>query len=634
MRVVCTAGHVDHGKSTLVTALTGMEPDRLVEEQRRGLTIDLGFGWADLAPSGGGDVQRETVAFVDLPGHERFVGTMLAGAGAVDLALFAVAADEGWMPQSAEHLDILGLLGVSRGLVAVTKIDTVDEETVEVAIELIREQLEDTPMAGVDIVPVSAVTGQGVTRLVDALLGVLATAPPPEDRGRPRLWVDRSFTVRGAGTVVTGTLGGGSLRVGDEMAVLPGGRTGRIRGLQALKAGVSEIPAGSRVAVNLSGVERDEVGRGDALGRADQWRNVAALDAVVYVLPGQRIARRGAWHLHAGSGERMARVYPLQGSGVTGEGFVRLELDRALALAAGDRFVLREAGRRATAGGGLILDADPRRRPRGSAARQTRAEQLSARRAALDAGDLGTLLRLHLRERSAAELAAAAAAVGLSLDEARRIASREQLPVLGPAVVDPEALTHWAEALQGAIGDYHTMHPLERAAPRDVALRAATAAGCPTALSPALLDLLITEGRIAGEHGAVPGVRLAAHRVRLDPQQEESRKALLAAVEADPFAPPALSVLTQRTGAPPALVRELEASGALVRLGPDLAVTAGTLDLAVERLRAAGRGEGPLTASRAKEVLGTTRKFALPLLEELDRRGRTRRRGDLREIIG
>ncbi|MGH3666355.1 MAG: selenocysteine-specific translation elongation factor, partial [Egibacteraceae bacterium] len=327
MHVVCTAGHVDHGKSTLVRALTGMEPDRFAEERRRGLTIDLGFAWTQLA---GG----ETVAFVDLPGHERFVTNMLAGAGAVELALFVVAADEGWMPQSQEHLDILDLLGVSRGLVALTKADTVDAEGIAVATVLVREQLADTAFAHVEIVPVSAVTGDGLGLLTERLAAVLDAAPAPTDRGRPRLWVDRSFTIRGAGTVVTGTLAGGTLRTGEEMAVLPTGRTGRVRGLQSLKAAAAEAGPGNRVALNLSGLDRGEVTRGDAIGRAGQWLAVTVLDAWVRALPGQEVGRRGAWHLHAGSGEWLARVSPLLARPVTDGGYVRLELGRPAPLVA------------------------------------------------------------------------------------------------------------------------------------------------------------------------------------------------------------------------------------------------------------------------------------------------------------
>ncbi|MGH8902562.1 MAG: selenocysteine-specific translation elongation factor, partial [Egibacteraceae bacterium] len=370
MRVVCTAGHVDHGKSTLVRALTGMEPDRFAEERRRGLTIDLGFAWTQI-----GDPPI-TVAFVDLPGHERFVGNMLAGAGPVSLALFVVAADEGWMPQSQEHLDILDLLGVRHGLVALTKADTVDEDTIAIGAELVREQLEATAFADVEITPVSAVTGEGLDHLAERLAFALAKAPEAPDLGRPRLWIDRSFSIKGAGTVVTGTLGGGRLRVGDELAVLPGRRTARVRGLQALQAGIDEAAPGSRVAVNLTGLDRAEAARGDALGRPGQWRAVRSLDAWVRALPGQQIGRKGAWHLHAGSAERNARIYPLAGERVGDDGFARVVLDRAVALVAGDRFVLREAGRHTTAGGGLVLDADPSARPRGRAARVARGDQL------------------------------------------------------------------------------------------------------------------------------------------------------------------------------------------------------------------------------------------------------------------
>ncbi len=351
MRVVCTAGHVDHGKSTLVRALTGMEPDRLAEEQRRGLTIDLGFAWADLAGT--------TVAFVDLPGHERFVATMLAGAGAVDLALFVVAADEGWMPQSAEHLAILDLLGVRRGLVALTKADAVDADTAALGAELVAAELAGTGLAGAEIVPVSAATGGGLDDLRAALGRVLAGAPPAADRGRPRLWVDRSFSVRGTGTVVTGTLTGGRLAAGEELVLLPGRRAVRVRGLQALGAPVGEAAPGTRVAVNLTGVDRGEVGRGDALVRPGQWREVVRFDAAVRALDGLPIDRTGAWRVHAGSGERSAQVHPISGQPVVGEGFVRVELDAPLALAAGDHVVLREAGRRVTAGGGVVLGPPP-----------------------------------------------------------------------------------------------------------------------------------------------------------------------------------------------------------------------------------------------------------------------------------
>jgi selenocysteine-specific elongation factor len=624
MDVVCTAGHVDHGKSTLVKALTGMEPDRFAEERRRGLTIDLGFAWADLGRP------PRTVAFVDLPGHERFIANMLAGAGAVEVALFVVAADEGWMPQSQEHLEILDLLGISRGVVAVTKTDTVDTATVARAESLVRERLGGTGLKTAEVVRVSAVTGDGLDRLVERLTTILAGAPPARDDGRPRLWIDRSFSIRGAGTVVTGTLTGGTLRVGDEAALLPAGPTSRIRGLQSLKAPVDAAGPGNRVAVNLSGVNRADVARGDALVLPGQWRATSLLDAWVQPLPARDVGRRGAWHLHAGSGRRLAQVRPLGAERLGGQpGHVRIELDRPIALTAGDRFVLREAGRRATIAGGTVLDPDPPSGMGGRASQQRHAGALDQRRAALDAGDRPRLLALHVAERGAAGADRSAAAVGLDGDAAAAAARDHRLLTLGDSWVHPSAAAVWGTAVTEALDQYHQAHPLERAAPKDVAVRGAGGAGCPPHLAAPLVDTLVRVHRIVAEG---PGVRLPGHAVQLDPEQGAARDRFLTTLAADPFAPPRLAAAAAQAGAPPELVRELEAAGAIVRLAPDLAMVPSALDQAAERLRAAYAAEGPLTAARAKEVLGTTRKFALPLLEELDRRGITRRRGDVRDV--
>jgi selenocysteine-specific elongation factor len=618
MRVVCTAGHVDHGKSTLVRALTGMEPDRFAEERRRGLTIDLGFAWERIA--------GHTVAFVDLPGHERFIANMLAGAGAVDLALFVVAADEGWMPQSQEHLDILDLLGVSRGLVAVTKADTVDDDTLDIASELIREQLAGSSLEGIPIVGVSAATGLGLDRLRQVLGEVLDAAPVAVDRERPRLWVDRSFSIRGAGTVVTGTLAEGTLRTGDELTVLPAGRAVRVRAMECLKSPVTRAPPGSRVAVNLVGVDRSEVGRGDALGRGGQWLAARRADAWVRALPGYTIGKRGAWHVHAGSGEWLARISPVAGRSIVDAGFISIELDGVAPLCAGDRFVLRDAGRRATAGGGVVLDPDAPK-PRGGDERASRVEALRRRLACLD--DRTGLLALHVAERGAADAVIAAAAVGLASPDAAIAAERHKLLVLGPALAAPEAAARWSAAVTAALQSHHRGNPVDRVAPKDLAGRAAVAAGCPPRLAGHLLDALARAGTIVAEG---PGLRHPDHAVRLDPAQAEARRSLLAVLDAAGCNPPPLRAVAERAAASPALLRELEAAGDLVRLAPDIAMSAGPVAAATDRLRTAFAAEGPLTAARAKEVLGTSRKYALPLLEELDRRGVTRRRGDVRDV--
>jgi selenocysteine-specific elongation factor len=627
MHVICTAGHVDHGKSTLVRALTGMEPDRFAEERERGLTIDLGFAWVTL--EAGPDDEGLTLAFVDLPGHERFIANMLAGAGAVELALFVVAADEGWMPQSREHLDILDLLGVRHGVVALTKADTVDEDTRELGVELVREELEGSVLADAPIVPVSAATGSGLDALRTALRHLTAAAPGAVDRQRPRLWVDRAFSVRGAGTVVTGTLAGGWLEVGEELAVLPGGARGRIRTLQALKERVETAPPGSRVAVNLSGLERTAVSRGDAVGRPDQWVAAEAFDAFVRVLPDQELDRRGAWHLHAGSSERIVRLFPTAGRPLAGAGQVRVELEHPAALSAGDRFVLREAGRRATVAGGVVLDPVPPPRPRGPAARARRTSELQLRHEALIADDRAVLLTLHLAERGADEGSRAGAAVGLAPRDVAAACDRHGLVALGTALAHPEALRRWGAAVTTALAAHHRAHPVDRAAPKDIGQRAVVGAGCDEGLAPAVLDALARTGTVVAEG---TGLRLPTHRVELDEAQQAARDRLLTALGAEPFAPPRLTAAAEAAGASPSLVRELEAAGAIVRLEPDLAMLTSATEDAVERLRGAFAAEGPLTAARAKDVLGTSRKYALPLLEHLDRTGRTRREGDTRVV--
>ncbi|MCX6465426.1 MAG: selenocysteine-specific translation elongation factor, partial [Pseudonocardiales bacterium] len=323
MHVLATAGHVDHGKSTLVRALTGMEPDRFAEERRRGMTIDLGFAWTDVGP--------HTLAFVDVPGHERFVGTMLAGVGPVPAVLLVVAADEGWMPQTAEHVDALAALGVRHGLVVLTRTDLLDPE---LAREDVRARLAGTPMADLPDVAVSARTGAGLDDLRAALAALAARLPDPDPAADVRLWVDRSFTVRGAGTVVTGTLPAGTVRAGAELEL--GGRRVTVRAVQSLGAAVEEARGTSRVALNLRGLPREAVARGDALLTPGAW---LAADVVDVRLPADT-ALPTALTLHIGSAAVPVRVRPL------GPGTARLRLAAALPLRIGDRVVLRDPGAR------------------------------------------------------------------------------------------------------------------------------------------------------------------------------------------------------------------------------------------------------------------------------------------------
>ena len=426
MHVVATAGHVDHGKSTLVRALTGMEPDRWAEERRRGMTIDLGFAWTEL-PSG------TTVAFVDVPGHERFVTTMLAGVGPVPAVLLVVAADEGFMPQSAEHVDALCALGVHHGLLVITRTDLMDPE---LAGEDARSHLAGTPLADLPTVGVSAATGAGMAELRAALDALVHGLPPPDLGADVRLWVDRAFTIRGAGTVVTGTLGAGRIRVDDELelATTDGVRRVGVRGLQCLGAPVAEARGVSRVAVNLRGVPREAVARGDVLLTPGAWLVTDLLDVRMNAAVHSGHRRRGGTpiapgpatlpgelSLHVGAAGVPARVRPL------GADTARLRLPRPLPLRIGDRGVLRDPGRREVVTGLTVLDvAPPPLRRRGAAAR--RAEELT--------GVDGT-------PSAAAELAR------------RGLARRTDLGAMGIARADVDALAARVPGAAGWLVDPH-----------------------------------------------------------------------------------------------------------------------------------------------------------------------------------
>ncbi|MFN8232362.1 MAG: selenocysteine-specific translation elongation factor [Actinomycetota bacterium] len=354
LRVVATAGHVDHGKSTLIARLTGIDPDRLAEEKRRGLTIDLGYAWCTL-PSG-----RE-VGFVDVPGHERFIANMLAGVGPVRLVLFVVAADEGWRPQSEEHLQILDVLGVEGGVVALTKRDLVDDERLAEVEADVRERLAGTGLADAPIVAVSAEAGTGIEAMLGALDAMVGGAETPEP-ARTRLFIDRVFAIKGAGTVVTGTLTGGCLRVGDEVEVAGAGRA-RIRSLQTHRADEPTACPVSRVAANLVGIERDRLARGMVLTAPGEWRRTSEFDAGFRPIRGlaHPVTSRGAYKLYVGAAETDARLRVLGGARIEPgrEGFVRLRSSEPVTLEVGDRYVLRESGRRETVGGGTVLDTSP-----------------------------------------------------------------------------------------------------------------------------------------------------------------------------------------------------------------------------------------------------------------------------------
>src|SRR5829696_7773481 len=440
MRVIATAGHVDHGKSSLVRALTGTDPDRLAEEKRRGLTIDLGFAHTVL-PSGAG------ISFVDVPGHVRFLRNMLAGVGAVDACLFVVAATALWKPQSEEHVRILDLLGLADGVIALTKVDQVDADDAELAAMEVADHVAGTFLAGAPIVPV-AVPPAGEPVNLDGLRAALddlvARVPAAVDRGRPRLWIDRSFAATGSGTVVTGTLTGGRLTAGDEIIVVPGGRTARVRGVQTHGRHVEAIGPGHRVAMNLAGVDHQDVARGQAIVRDGQWHVTAAVDASLQVLAGldHDVSRRGAYVAYVGSGEHPVRLRVL-GPGTIppgGRGAVRLHLPDGLALVPGDRYVLRESGRDETVGGGEVLDVAPVLRA--ARARPDRdVDRVITERGWVDADELGRLTGVR-RHPDVGRWVAAPQVLATAMDE---LGSR--VTAAGPLGLETGALEERERAL-------------------------------------------------------------------------------------------------------------------------------------------------------------------------------------------
>ncbi|NAZ83983.1 selenocysteine-specific translation elongation factor [Kineococcus sp. R8] len=583
MHVVATAGHVDHGKSTLVRALTGTDPDRYAEEKRRGLTLDLGFAWAEVAPG-------RTVAFVDVPGHERFVPTMLAGVGPVGVVLFVVAADGGWMPQSAEHLAALDALGVSRGVLVVTRADLADPAA---ATHEALGHLGRTGLAGLPAVACSATTGRGLDDVRRALAEVLAAAPAPGG-GPVRLWVDRSFSVRGAGTVVTGTLASSAVAVGDELEVAGAGgarRRVRVRGLQSLERDVGRADAVTRVAVNLRGVERGEVGRGDALLTPGSARSTDVADVRLPGVAADELPQHVVAHL--GTAAVGARVRPI------GDDTLRLQLDRPLPLWIGDRLLVREPAQHLVLGGAVVLDvAPPALRRRGAAA---------ARAAVLAALDGTPDEASELRRRGLAR-AGDLRAMGV------RVGST---PVAGDWHADPGAWARSRERLAAAVADYVREHPLQ---PGPTLEEARQACGLPDrALVEALVSppLRLAEGRVVTGADRLPaGVTGAVAALRTD-------------LAADPFAAPDADRL-RALGLGRAELAAAVRAGLLSSPAPGVVLAPDALDRAAERLATL---PAPFTVSEARQALGTSRRGGCDGRRPARRAGGRRRGADDRRTL-
>ncbi len=620
MFVIGTAGHVDHGKSTLVKALTSIDPDRLPEEKEREMTVDLGFAWMTL-PGG-----RE-VSIVDVPGHERFIKNMLAGVGGIDLALLIVAADESVMPQTREHLAILDILRVTRGLVVVTKTDLVDEELVELVKAEVEDTLQGTSFEGCPMVGVSAYTGDGLDELRGMIDRILDDTEMRRDLGRPRLPIDRCFSISGFGTVVTGTLIDGSLAVGQEIEFAGSRQRARIRGLQSHKTKVTNAEPGVRLAVNLSGISRDDIERGEILTSPGWLRPARRLDARIRMVtdaPHPLKHNEGVtFHLFTSESSARVRLLDAEQLEAGSEGWVQLLLEDPLPMVKGDYFVVRSS--ESTLGGGQVVDPNPRRRHRRFDV------DVSERLMLLDEGADEDVIISVAEQWGPCGLTELSRRANLpreeALQRAAELAEEGDLVALGDLASDGDAVVYSAPGwgtlkgrLAGVLRSYHDQYPLRKGAPAQE-VRSRLGLSQPVYLR--ALDLLNTEGFVVEEGQTV---RLPGHEVEFTPKMEQEVQRYLQSLELEPYSPPTDQPLEQE------LLGALVEQGKVVRVGDGVVFTAEAYREMTDRVSGFLRENGTITVAEARTLFDTSRKYILPLLERMDQEHITRRNGDERVL--
>lgn len=622
MYVVGTAGHVDHGKSTLVRALTGIDPDRLKEEKAREMTIDLGFAWFGLPELG----TAGEIGVIDVPGHRDFIENMLAGVGGIDAVIFVVAADEGVMPQTREHLAIISLLGIPAGVVALTKTDLApDPDWIELVQLDLADLMRGTPLENAPIVPVSARMGRGLDELRAALAGVLQGRPPARDVGRPRLWVDRAFSVAGFGTVVTGTLLDGALHIGQEIELAPGGLRARIRGLQSHQRAVESLGPGSRAAVNLSGVDRDQVRRGQLLSLPGQIAPTALIDVQFRHLPdaARPLRHNTEIKIFSGSAESIGRARVLEGEMLPpgAEGWLQIELRDNLPLSKGDRVVVRLPSPGETIGGGVIVDPAPKR-----TWRRGRPEVI-ARLTALSRGEPGDLVVQALAGRNAPArpdqvveltgLDAETVAAGL----AGCVAAGSVIALGEGWFVAQSSLAALSERATKRLAAFHQYEGL-RAGMRPETLRGVL--NLNDAEFNVLIGHLIGAGQVARTANGL--LHLPGHQMRFSKAQQVGVGRLRAAFAAAPYTPPNYKDCVADAGED--VVTALIEAGELRLVAPEVlfAPEAYRALIAAVREDLATRGKTDVKALRDR--FNTSRKYALAVLEHLNALGITKRAGD------
>ncbi|MHB1133264.1 MAG: selenocysteine-specific translation elongation factor [Chloroflexota bacterium] len=618
MFVVGTAGHVDHGKSTLIKALTGIDPDRLREEKERGMTIDLGFAWLNL-PSG-----RE-VSIVDVPGHERFIRNMLAGVGGIDLAMLVVAADEGVMPQTREHLAIIDLLRIKAGIVALTKKDLVEPDWLELVQAELAETLESTALAGAPLVAVSAVTGDGLPQLLSEIDRLLEHTPAKRNIGRPRLPIDRVFTIPGFGTIVTGTLVDGSFQVGQEVEIQPRGLRTRVRTLQTHKHKVETALPGSRVAINLAGVATEEVARGDVVSVPRWLTPTQVIDVQLRALPSlsKALEHGGTLSVHTGSAEVECRLSLLDRDELApGEtGWAQLRLLAPIAVVKGDFFVVRTPN--TTVGGGEIVDVHPRRHRRFQ-------EEVAATLSTKQTGEPADLVRQALLGKPPLDLETVARQAGLTDAEARsaleELLGADEVLAIGGYYVDAVSYRQLLAQTQGVVRGYHSQFPLRRGIGKE---ELKSRLGLAPRLFAVLLERWLAETALFEEGSAV---RVPEHRVTYNPEQEAKIARLFELMRQARFSPPGRAELEQQIGLEPAVTDALAEQGRFVKLTEAVILPVEVYVEMVEGIKARLNEEGRVTVATVRDQFGTSRKYALAILEHLDERRVTRRVGDERVL--
>jgi len=628
VRVIGTAGHVDHGKSTLVQALTGINPDRLKEEQEREMTIDLGFAWLTL-PSG------ESVGVVDVPGHIDFIENMLAGVGGIDAALLVVAADEGVMPQTREHLAILDLLKVGSGIVALTKRDLVDDEWLQLVTADVSATLKNTCLAGTPIVPVSARTGAGIPQLLAELDHVLAASPPRPDRGRPRLSVDRVFTVAGFGTVVTGTLIDGALVLGQEVTILPKELTARVRGLQTHKKKIERAVPGSRVAVNLSGVELTGVRRGDTVTSPGWLQPTALVDTHFQLLADapRPLRHNSEVKFFHGAAEVTAQVRLLGDEQLAPglEGWVQFRLSEPLNLVKGDRFIARLPSPSLTLGGGVVVDAHPTHRhrrfkPEIIAHLETLAQGSPSEilLQALDAVGPTSVTDLLRKTNMAAEVAMPLLNESVAAGDVLVLGNPSVHLQSNHAIISRAVWASLSGRIAGELAAYHTAYPLRPGMPREE-LKSKLG------LAPKLFNEVMAVAMASGvlvESAAF--VHAPDFIVTFTVDQQRAVDSLLARFRDAPYATPSVKEAEAALGAD--VLAALVEQRKLIKVSDDVLFLPQTYGAMIERIQQHIQQAGSITVAQVRDLFDTSRKYALALLEHLDAKGITKRVGDERVL--